>query len=185
MNRRGVIDQIMTVLVVVVAVGVIILLFWAGSTLLPILTGTGGLLLNQISTSVNTNSPNTELANATNVVVTTGQGLLGIVESVVYFVFIFLIIGYFILCYYVRSYPFLAYIWVFIMIVLVFMSMFLANAYTQASTDPNIASFYSTWGSNDFLMTNLPMILSFVGVFGGIFLFILASRDPESEVQQL
>ena len=64
------------------------------------------------------------------------------------------------------------------------MSMFISNAYMTANQS-NLAQYYSTWGTNDFLMSNLPIIVLVLGVFGGIFLFILASREPEGDTQQL
>jgi len=185
LNKKGLSGQIMTVLIITMVLVFIIIAFWVGSMILPLLTGTGGLLINQLSSSINANSPNTELANASNIALNTASSVLGVVETIVYLVMIFLFLGFIALAYYVRTYPFLAFFWVFILIGLVFLSMIISNSYTLASQNPTISGYYTTWGSNDFLMSNLPIIVLVVGVVGGIFLFILASREPEAEAQPL
>lgn len=184
-NKKGVIDQLMMVLIMAVVLVVIILVFWAGSMLLPVLTGTGNILVDTFTDSVNTNSPDTELANASNVAGNIASSILGVGESIVYIALIVLFAGFLMMAFYVRTYPFLAFFWIFIIIALTFVSMFVSNAYMTASVSSPLSSFYADWGSNDFLMSNLPSIVVFIGVIGGIFLFVLASREPESEVQQL
>lgn len=184
-NKRGVVEQIMSILIIIIVLVVIVVLFWAGSVTLPLLTGAGSDAINQISTTINTQAPNSDIANASNVATSIGTGVIGIMEYAVYFALIILIVGFMILAYYVRTYPFLSFFWVLIMIALTFLSMILSNAYTTASLQPATASYYSTWGSNGFIMENLPYIIVFVGFIGGIILFVLASREPESEVQQL
>lgn len=184
-NKKGFVDKIMIVLIIAVVIAIFALIFFAGSLLLPILVGSGSMVIGQISNSVNTNSPNTELANATNTSLGIASNVLGVIELCVYIFMIILTLGFLALCFYVRTYPFLTYIWIFIIILLVFFSMFLSNAYITASQMGELQDFYALWGQNDFIMTNLPMIIAVIGIFGGIFLFILGTRDQESEVQQL
>lgn len=183
-NKKGLIDQITIVLIMAVALAFIILVFWAGSMVLPVLIGTGKQVTNQMQITVQQNNPNSDIANATSVSTSTANGILGIGETIVYIALLVLFVGFIMLAFYVRTYPFLAFFWVFIIIALVFMSMFVSNAYLTASQG-DLKNFYSDWGSNDFLMSNLPIIVAVVGVFGGIFLFVLASKEPESEVQTL
>lgn len=184
-NKKGLANQLMIVLILGVILGVGILVFWAVAMFSPLLTGTGNLLLDQLQLSVNTNNPSSEISNATDVSVNITKGILGIGETLVYVSMFIMIIGFIALCYFVRTYPFLAFFWVFIVIALVFVSMFVSNSYVMASQDSNLAEFYATWGTNGFLMENLPMIVAFFGVISGIFLFVLATKDQESEVQQL
>lgn len=184
-NKKGFGNQLMIVLILAVVLAIGILIFWAGAMVLPLLTGTGNTLLNTIQTSVNANNPSSDLANATNITVNISKNILGIVETIVYISLFILMIGYITLCFYVRTYPFLAFFWIFIVVGLVFVSMFVSNAYMLAKQDSNLADFYSTWGTNSLLMENLPVIVAFFGVISGIFLFVLATKDQEGEVQQL
>lgn len=184
-NKRGVVQQIMSVLIIIVVLVVVIVMFWGGSILLPLFAGMGGETITQINNAVNTQSPNSELANATITATSIGTGVIGIMEYMVYFALIIMFVGFMILAYYVRSYPFLSFFWVLMIIALTFLSMILSNAYITASLQPATASYYSTWGSNNFIMENLPYVVVFVGIIGGIILFVLASREPESEVQIL
>ena len=184
-NRKGFGNQLMMILVIGMVLAFIMLAIWVGGLFLPLLTGTGTLLVNTISTSINTQSPNSELANATNIALPIASRSLGVVEGIVYVFMVFIFLGFIALCFYVRTYPFLAFFWVFIIIALVFLSMFISNSYISASLVPATNSYYTTWGQNDFILSNLPFIIAVVGVVGGIILFVLASREPEAEVQQL
>lgn len=185
MNRKGLVEQIYIVLIMAFVLALIILMFWVGSMTLPILFGAGSMVTDQLSNSINTQSPNSDLSNATNTAISMTRGILGIGETLTYIAMLILIVGFIMLAFYVRSYPFLAFFWIFIIIALTFMAMLVSNSYTQASQSPATEQFYQQWGQNDFLMSNLPIIVVVIGVFGGIFLFVLASREPESEVQIL
>lgn len=183
-NKRGIVDQIMMVMILAVVIVIVILVFWAGSMVLPVMVGAGGTLINQMSSSADTTG-DSALKNATNTSLSIASSTLGIVETLVYIALVMMFIGYLIMAYYVRSYPFLAFFWVFIIIGLTFLSLFITNSYTTARDTTPLSSYYTTWGGNDLLMSNLPVIVVVVGVFGGIFLFILASKDPESEVNAI
>lgn len=185
MNKRGELtNQIMMVIILCLVAAALIGAFWIVSVIGPIVAGEGTSIANQISTSVHSVSPNTGLDNATSVATNTTKGVLGTFELFVYLGFIGFFLGYLIICYYVRSYPFLAFFWIFIVIFLVFFSMLLSNAYQQAATTTlDMAAFYQSWGTNDFIMNYLPEIIAFMGITGGILLFVLVSREPESEEQ--
>lgn len=185
MNNKGFTQQVLIILIIGIVFAIMIIFYWAGSMVLPILTSAGSDITSQLQLSTSTNNPSSELANATATTGNIAKGIFGAVESIVYVFFIFLLMGFIALCFYVRSHPAFAFFWVFIIIGLAFVSMFVSNAYTSASQLPATSSYYSTWGTNDFLMSNLPIIVVVSGVIGGIFLFILASRDPESEVQTI
>lgn len=182
MNKKGFLDKIMGIFVIGLVLVFIIMLFWAGSMVLPLLTGLGGEISSQIRTDISLNTgDDTGLVNASNQALNMTDDILGVVEVISYIVIFVLFLGFLGLCYYVRSHPALAYIWVFIIIVVTFISVIVSNAYLTAKQDPTLNSFYSTWGGNDFLMTYLPHIFVFVGIIGGVILFVLATKDPETE----
>lgn len=79
---------------------------------------------------------------------------------------------------YVRTYPFLLPFWLAIVVVLVFISIYLGNAYQGASVDGTIYNYTA----NNFYMSSLPIIMSIIGVFGGVILLIVVSRDNAAEV---
>lgn len=184
-NKKGLAQQLMVVLILGVILAVMVLIFWIGSMILPLITGIGTDITNNIQVGINENNPDTELSNATTVPANIVTGTLGVIEGIVYIALIIIFIGFFALAYYVRTYPFLAFFWIFIIIALTFMSMIVSNSYISASQNTQTAEYYATWGSNDFIMQYLPHIVVFFGAISGIFLFVLASKDPESEVQQL
>lgn len=101
-----------------------------------------------------------------------------------YGVLVSFLFGYFIILFYVRSYPFLIYIWMGLVLILVFLSIFLASSYNDISgQDIGGGLTYQSWALNDYILGNLPIIISGIGVFGGVVLFVLVSRDQESGVE--
>lgn len=184
MKKKGLVEQIYLVMVLIVILITVIGLFSLGSIVLPILVGEGNSVTDIIQTDL-ANSGIEPLQNASTVPAETVKGVLGVVELVLYFMFLGLIIGFVLIAYYVRSYPFLAWFWAGAMVIIVIMAMIMSNAYEQAKNEPDLQSFYLTWGSNDLLMSYLPHIILSIGILGGIILFVLISRDSESEVQQI
>ena len=184
MKRKGLLNQIYIVVIIAVILITIIGLFSLASIVLPILVGEGNLVTNIIQTDLQ-NSGIEPLQNASTTPTETISGILGAVELIVYFLFLGLIIGFIIIAYYVRTYPFLAFFWAGIMVILVIMAMIMSNAYEQAKNEPDLQAFYTTWGSNDLIMSYLPHIIASIGILGGIVLFVLVSRETESDVQRL
>lgn len=184
MNRKGdILSNIMIVMVLIVVVVGIIGVFSLGSIVLPIISGEGIDAANMIQESVAA-AGDSGLTNASTVATSTTINTLGIVEMLVYFLFLGLVIGFIIVSYYIRTYPFLGFFWIGGMVIIVIISMIMSNAYEQAKTG-DLASYYTTWGTNDLLMSYLPHIMAFITIFGGIVLFAIVSRDPEQETQLL
>lgn len=182
-NKKGLVKEIMIVIILFIVVVVLVSGYWIVSMVGPVIVGEGSAVAHQIQTSISANSPNTSLDNASQIVTSTTINVLGTFEILVYFGLMGMIIGFMLMAYYVRTYPFLAVFWVFMIIFLAFFAMLISNSYQQASTSGNLNTFYTNWGTNNFLMTYLPHIVVFFGVIGGILLFVLASKDPESETQ--
>lgn len=176
------VSKIMIVIILFLVLAMLIGGYVLGSMILPILVGEGTHLTNVIQSDMDTHLPGSALANATAVATDTTQGVLGVFQLLVYFCLFGLIAGYFIIALYVRTYPFLAVFWIFLIIALVVFAMIFSNAYQYASTSStDLETFYTNWGTNHFMMTYLPHIVAVIGILGGILLFTLISKDPESE----
>lgn len=182
MKKKGeILNNILVVLIVIIAVIFIVAVFSLASIILPIITGEGIESARIIQSSI-ASAGNSGLTNASNVATETTVSVLGNVELLVYFFFLGLILGYMMIAYYVRSYPYLAFLWIGFMILVVIISMFMSNAYELARNDSQVQDYYSTWGTNDFLMSYLPIIMTVIMIIGGILLFgIISTSDTESK----
>ena len=187
MNKKGdLVKNITMVLILFVVLGFLVGGYFLVSMVGPLVVGEGLNSMNILQTAINTTQQGTNLANASAVAVEFGTNFLGVIEVFVYFALVGLFLGYLIICYYARSYPFLAIFWVFAIIFLVLFAMILSNAYiTTAESNSDINAFYQTWGTNDLLMRYLPHLVALFGITGGIFLFVLVSREPEAETQDI
>lgn len=188
-NKKGIVAQTEQMLVIVLALVFGISLFAIAVLLGPLLVGVGTDTsetlqgaFGQIDIDTN-NNPNTTAAEVTRQATIP---ILGTIEMIVYMCLIAFVAGFMIMAYYVRSYPALSFFWLFLVVALVIISMFISNAYqTAAMAGGDIGDFYSDWGTTGFIMEYLPHLVAFIGIMGGIVLFALVNRDPESEVQYL
>ena len=184
MNKKGLLNQIYIVIVLVVVLIAIIGLYSLGSIVLPIVVGEGTNTANTIHQSI-VDGGLVELQNASAVASQATVNALGVFELITYFVFLGLIIGYIMIAYYVRTYPFLGFFWLGAIVALVVIAMIMSNAYEQAKNETDLNKFYTSWGTNDLLMSYLPHIVTVIGIIGGIILFALVSTESEAEVQRL
>lgn len=148
----------------------------------PITFGSIGELKDVATDDLNNLDPNSDLSNATIAAADLSTSFTGIAEFMIYVVMISLAFGFILIALYVRQYPFLAYLWVFIVIFFVIVSIVFSMAYNEAKADPTLNNFYQQWGTNDFIMSKLPFIVTIFGVITGIVLFSLVHRDKEGEV---
>ena len=181
MNKKGIYQQYMLIMVVFIALATIMLVFWGLSAIVP----TGASLVKDLTSEVSGMVVSTGDQNLTNAISPQLNAIDSTVnnfEWVIYMLLICSFIGFIALCFYVRTYPFLIFFWIFGMIIMVVISLFITNAYqSQTGGDDYIATASKAWTSNHYLMSNLPIIFVGVGVLGGIVLFILISKDPEAE----
>lgn len=181
MNRKGLVDQMVWIMTLVVILAIIIVFVWGGMILMPMLTGVGkditGSLVNM---SVNSGDGNltTALSTSTKIV----DESIGNLEWVTYAMLIALFLGFLGLCFYVRTYPFLLGFWIVGIIVMAILSLFLTDAYQTAVVED---SSLSVWVTSHYIMSNLPMIIVGIGIVGGVILFSLITRDNEAEVSGL
>lgn len=83
------------------------------------------------------------------------------------------------MCFYVRTYPFLLPIWLAISGVLVFMAILMTSGYNQSVGDD---PFYADYAINNFYMSYMPYLIGAVALIGGIVLLVLVSKDASAEV---
>lgn len=184
MNKKGFIQHILTLGILALVIVGIMLLIFVVQLAMPIFstisTETGHLFI--LTTSNETPS---NLSIAATTATTAAIESIQMLEWISYVFIIMLIITFFGIAYFVRSHPFLIVFWIFIIICLVFVSLFLTVSYQDVKSDPYLASMYEQWESTDYLLSWLPHIITAIGILGGIVLFILITREPESEATVL
>lgn len=181
MNRKGIAEQIIYILIIFVILITILVVYFAWSMLAPSISTITGQITNSAITAANS-SGDQNLSVAATTALSPINNSLPILEWGTYFVLIMLFFGFLILCFFVRAYPFLIFFWVILIIILAFVSLFLTDSYLTASAGTSyVATADQGWTTNNFIMSNLPSIFVAVGIFGGIILFILVSREQEAE----
>ena len=178
MNSKGQLRGILIAMVVLIA---IILFFFIWGLFAPPIVNIIQTSSNVISGAV-AGSGNLNLSTAVNSSIVPAAAALGNVQWISYGILIFLIIGFFIMVYFVRDYPFLIVIWIVFIIIMSFTSIYLSNAYNHVSSgNGEIAVLYRSWALNHFFLSNLPIITVMTGIFGGIIMLVSATRDSEQE----
>lgn len=185
MAKRGIVNQLMTAAIVIGVLIGIMVMYWFWSLVAPTATAltsdVSTIILNQARNSTDGN-----ISAAANLAVTPAINVLGDFEFVTYTLLAGALMGFFLLCYYVRTYPFLLFFWIIGMFILTLVSIWLTSAYEDATRGADYLSTATTaWTSNHYIMSNLPMIFVGVAIIGGIILFLLVSRETEAEVQAL
>lgn len=178
MDRKGEIVNsfIMVFILAGVLVGLALLFFVYTLLAPPIISSVDSLSSNvqgaagqnqQIGTTIN----NTAIPIAESIHTT---------EWIGYGALVSLVFGFMIICLTVRSYPFLIYVWLGLGLVVVILSIFIANAYNGVSGGNVGATSYQSLKGNDFIIGNLPLVMGGIMLVGGIILFVLVSRDTEA-----
>jgi len=92
-----------------------------------------------------------------------------------------MIVAIFIGSYLVTTKPIFLIPYIFVVIIAIIVSVGIANACEQVFADPTLESTFSNFLGAKWLLLNLPIIISIVGVVGGIIMFALSgSRQEES-----
>lgn len=179
MNKKGLSNQIMVVIVMGMIIGLIIVFSYAGMLFFPLVSDSFSTL-GGIMSDVSQETGNPAIQNATSSSFTPAVEGVQQLEWISFTIFVFLIMTMLIMCFYVRTYPFLVFIWILIIVVLVFFSIFLANAYQDLRVG-SLGDVYTSWENTDYYLQWLPHIVMVIGIIGGIIMFVLASRQPEAE----
>lgn len=90
-----------------------------------------------------------------------------------------LIIGIFIEAYYIRKAPILFGVHFLIWIMAVFASRYVANQYEILMGNDLLGTYITSNSGLSFLTLNLPYIITVIGAFGLIIMFIRINKDPE------
>lgn len=179
-NKRGFIDKTLGLVVFGVVLIFIVLIVYFGSLLMPILTPnlqTAGTLVNDAFQSVD----NEPIQNASTAVIVPATNALNNMEWLSYSLMIVCFLAFLIMCFYVRTYPFLLWIWIIMIIIIVFVSIYLTVAYQDLRADATLGQYYQSWENTDFMLRNLPIVMLIIGIVGGVIMFILSSRDAAAE----
>lgn len=97
-----------------------------------------------------------------------------------WFLIVGMIISIFIGCYLVTTKPLFFVPYAFITIIAVIISAGISNAYEQVIADPTLASTFAGFTGANFIMLNLPVWISIIGITGGIIMFVrMGSKENE------
>lgn len=183
MNRKGELAEQFTFILMMVAVlALIIAIIALVGLAAPPVIGEGKVAINQIQTAIHTNNPGSSLENSSSVATQAVYQGLGAMEILSYLMFIGLFVGYLIIAYYVRTYPYLAFVWIGLVVILVMLSIFISIAYQNAkATTTDLNNFYTSWGTNDFLLSHLPELATVLGLISMVLLFAIRGSEPQTE----
>lgn len=180
-DKKGISNQIMLVIIMGIVLAMIVLLVFLSHLILPPLQSvsqdTNGIIQETFQSSGDQN-----LIDAGEASFQPAAESLNNLEWMSYTLVILSFLVFLIMCFYVRTYPFLMFVWIIMMVVLIFISLYLTTTYQGLVTDDTLGGYYTSWENTDFILQNLPIILVFVGIIGGAIMFMLASRDRESEL---
>lgn len=179
-NKKGISGQIMLLIVMAIILIAIVLMVYIftliGAPLQSIMQDTSGILSD---TMQSTNDP--DLINASQASFEPALRSLNNLEWFSYTIAIMAFLVFLIMCFYVRVYPFLIFIWIVLIIVLLALSLYLTSAYQGLASDDGLGGYYTAWENTDFMLKNLPFIILILGIGGGIIMFMLASKEQSVE----
>lgn len=186
MNKKGsligFVDNIQFIFILVIVLALVVGLIYGAAVAGPLISGETTNAANSVKLAVQNSENNSALSNATTTTANTVTGVMGKMELLVYAVFFGFFIGFLVVAYEVKFYPFLSFAWIALMIIVVLFAIILSNAYAEQKIDGVTQEFYSTWGSTGWLMDYLPHIVGTLGLISTIMLFMLSSRSPDEEV---
>lgn len=185
MGKRGFYNQAMTAAIIIGVLIAIMVCYWFWSLIAPsatsLTTDVSSIILNQARNSTDGN-----ISNAANLAITPAINVLGDFEFFTYTLLSGAVMGFLLLCFYVRTYPFLLFFWIIGIFILALTSIWLTSSYEGAIAGAGYFSTTTTsWTTNHYIMSNLPSIFVGFGIIGGIILFLIVSRETEAEVQAL
>jgi hypothetical protein len=178
-GSKGQLNSLLTILIMAFLLGGIIVIYYTYSLAVPFISKTTNELVSTTQSIAPDDGNITDnLAIATKPV----AGINQVLSWFGYFALFFCLIGFLIIAYNVRTHPYMAVFWIALVLVLALLSMWLSNSYYELKIgDSYMRDAYESNVVNDFVMTYLPHIVVFFGLVGGVFLFVLISRDPEME----
>lgn len=180
-DKKGLASQIMIIIVMALVIGFIILLIFLGQLVFPPLVSVSQDA-NVILQDTFQASGDSDLQAAGEASFQPAADSLNNLEWVSYTMVIIMFLVFLVMCFYVRTYPFLMFIWIILIILMLILSIYLAVVYQDLAADPALGDYYTDWKNTDFVLQNLPFLVVILGIAGGIIMFILSSRDQEAEI---
>lgn len=182
-NRRGMGGGIWALVVMVMIAIALMLIFFVISSVGPPIT----FLFHDIASGIITTTGNNtggingdmNLSNAISPTIGALDDTVQVTQWVGYMFVAFSIIIFIVFAFSVRSYPFLLPVWIVFILILAFVSLFITNSYGDISSGQSET--YSTWANTDYIMNHLPMVITFMGIVGGIIMFTLIPRNSDAE----
>lgn len=176
-NKKGYGPLISVLLMLLILIGIFIVYFVFSLTAPPILSAFNETVFTLQDASKSDN----DLGNATaNTFVPVNAGLDNL-RWISYSLLVITLLGFLFCAYTVRTYPFFAVIWILGMIVLIFVSIYMASAYQDVAGNDELGMIYQSWTTNDYFMRYMPYIITAFGFIGGFILFAIISRESEVE----
>lgn len=180
-DKRGIASQIMIVIIMGIVLAMLMLFIFIGQLIGPplisTLQDTNGILQETMQSTNNEN-----LTSAAQASFQPAADSLNNFEWLSYTLIIMVFLVFIVMCFYVRTYPFLLFVWIIMIILLVVMAIYLSVVYQDLATDNTLGGYYTSWENTDFILQNLPAIILILGIVGGIVMFILSSREQEAEI---
>jgi len=171
LNQKSKKSQTAALLTFITA-GIIIAVFFAGWM----------FFFNKMTTTMLSAGVSTNIVNMTsavnNVLVPINNAMSGL-NSISVAILIGLIIGMFVEVYYVRKHPILFAVHLLVWIMSIFASMFIANQYETLMGNSLIGTYLTNNIGLRWLTLNLPLVVTIIGAFTLILMFIAINRDPE------
>lgn len=184
MNKKGLMGQILIILIMVIVLICVIAFYYAWSLVAPFVTefGQEALDLGIIATQNDTPS---NLSNSATTSFGALRDSLGLLETLSILFFFFLIIGFIAIASFVRTYPFLIVVWIIAIIVLSLIGIFFSAEYDNIKQqDATAREVYASWGMNDFILSNLPIIIILVGTLGALVMLFVLATDSDIQTSQ-
>ena len=121
----------------------------------------------------------TQAAEITVVPVNASFGMLRILAISIFFG---MVIAMFVTNYFMRGEPLFFIFYILFMIVSVIFSVILSNTYEVLIRDDVLGTALQTFIGMNFVLLNLPLVITVIGIFGAIFLFTNASRESQESL---
>lgn len=181
-EKKGLADKIILLLVMGFVLIMIFVFLFLAQLVLPLMVGLSQETNLQIRDAFQ-QTGDENIINASQVSFEPASQSLNNLEWISYTLFIIVLLVFLIMCSYVRTYPFLIFVWIVLMLVLLFLSLYLVVSYQDMVADATLGGYYTSWENTDFMLKNLPVIVLFMGVIGGIIMFFV-SRNSEQALDQ-
>jgi len=143
----------------------------------------GGMAQDQLHASMDGMGLHDTVGNNTSQVIDNSIGDFNQSISALQWITVFLMVGMilsiFIGSYLVRTKPIFFIPYLFIVIIAVVVAVPMSNAYETLMTNPTLSGTFSSFLGANWIMLNLPMWISIVGIMGGIIMFSQMGKKDE------